>query len=225
MNYDETPNGAGADDEYTPLQRPSNLFEMMANGNQALQHPLPPPPPPPGVMNTARGDFGSRGRGFNRGGRGNQRPHRGRGGFNQSNGPSWTENHNSGFQSNHNTYNQHSKGTSHPPQLNLPATPSISALNAGYQNMSPSPITPLPNSSFNFGSMPPSQNFSFMQPQIPGLSNPAMQQFQQHFQQQQAQYQQYQQSQQQGQNPLQYSYQHQQPNQGSPHDPNQGWGR
>lgn len=239
MNYDDVPNANGGDDEYTPLQRPSNLFEMMVNGPSAMQHPLPPPPPP-SAFTPNRGDYGGRGRGFNRGGRG-QRQHRDqRGGFNQSTGQSWNQNNNNNNNhpspaSGHNEYPFQNASASQPPQLYLPTTPSLPPHSTTYQHMSPSPITPLPNSSFNFtGAFQPHQSYPYMQPQIPGLSAPALQQIQQQFQQLQQQQQQQRthqypqfppmpQQPQQGQTPSQYQYQN--PGQNSSQDPNQPWGR
>ncbi|KIV94828.1 hypothetical protein PV10_02560 [Exophiala mesophila] len=239
MNYDDVSNPGGGDDEYTPLQRPSNLFEMMVNGPSAMQHPLPPPPPP-SAFPPNRGDFGGRGRGSNRGGRGQRQHHQNRdqrGGMNQSGGPSWNQTNNNRSSSSHNDYPFQNASVSHPPQLFLPTTPSLPPHSSGYQHMSPSPITPLPNSSFNFtAGFQPHQNYPYMNPQIPGLSAPVLQQIHQQFQQHQQQQQQQQQhtnqypqfppmpqQPQQGQPPNQYQYQN--PNQNSSQDPNQNWGR
>jgi len=182
MNYDDV--AEGAEEGYTPLQRPDNLSEMLANGPPHLTHPLPPPP----VPSTNRGDFSDRGRGYGRGGRGNrggQRQNRGRGGFNQGSSSTWSRPNNASYQSNANgNYPQHNGAVARMPQLNLPNTPSITPHNVNYPPMSPSPITPLPNSSFNFSGyqapgtfafQPPSQNFPFPNPSIPGLGAPALQ--------------------------------------------------
>ncbi|KEF61009.1 uncharacterized protein A1O9_02573 [Exophiala aquamarina CBS 119918] len=182
MNYDDVADGA--EDGYTPLQRPDNLSELLANGPPPLTHPLPPPPSLP----TNRSDFNDRGRGYGRGGRGGrggQRPPRGRGGFNQGNSSTWNRPNNMSYQSNANgNYPQQNGTMTQMPQLNLPNTPSISPHNVTYPPMSPSPITPLPHSSFNFNAYQPAANFGFSQssqnfplsnPSIPGLGAPPLQ--------------------------------------------------
>lgn len=189
MNYDDVADGA--QDDYTPLQRPENLSELLANGPPPLTHPLPPPPSTP----TQRSDFGDRGRGFGRGGRGGSRQHRGRGGFNQGNSSTWTRPNNMSYQSNVNpNYAPQNGALPQAPQLNLPNTPAITPHNVTYPPMSPSPITPLPNSSFNFGGYQPPANFSFPQaspnfpfatPPIPGMGMPPMQNFQHQYNPQQ----------------------------------------
>ncbi|KAK5065012.1 hypothetical protein LTR84_000847 [Exophiala bonariae] len=185
MNYDDVADGA--EDDYTPLQRPDNLSDLLANGPPPLTHPLPPPPSIPGN----RGDFGDRSRGHGRGGRGGNRPHRGRGGFNQGNSSTWTRPNNMSYQPNTNAgYPQQTGAVPQAPQLNLPNTPSITPYNVTYPPMSPSPITPLPNSSFNFGGYQPPANFAFPQPppnfpfpnpNIPGMSMPPMPNFQHQY--------------------------------------------
>lgn len=193
MNYDDVADGG--EDGYTPLQRPDNLSEMLANGPPPLTHPLPPPPSIP----TNRSDFNDRGRGYGRGGRAGHRPHRGRGGFNQGNSSTWTRPNNMSYQSNANgNYTQQNGAMTQVPQINLPNTPSITPHNVTYPPMSPSPITPLPNSSFNFGGYQPpgnfafpqpSQNFPFSNPSIPGLGAPPVPNFHHQYNPQQQNYQ------------------------------------
>jgi len=203
MNYDDVPVPDTGDDGYTPLQRPTELTEMMAKGEQpqerGMMHPLPPPPQ---SSHFRGGESGGRGRGYGhgRGGRGGFRPQRGRGGFNhQPREPPFGQ-----YNASHGTHaNPYNATTSAPlPNLNVPTTPSITPQNVTFPPMTPSPITPLPNGPFNFGQafQSPSTFPSFAAlpgmppppplPQgqlFPGTTFPYQQQQQQ--QQQQGQYQ------------------------------------
>ncbi|KIX03246.1 uncharacterized protein Z518_06798 [Rhinocladiella mackenziei CBS 650.93] len=164
MNYDDVAD-TGGDDEYTPLQRPANLVEMIAKGEQSqehgngLRHPLPLPPPSPQI---GRGDFGGRGRGHGRGGRGGYRPHRGAGGsLNQHRAPPFN-NHNDSTSTHPNGFPRKDRSTALTPNLNLPPTPSITPHNITYPPVTPSPITPLPYVPYSFGGFQPSSAFPFM---------------------------------------------------------------
>lgn len=172
MNYDDVPEGG--DDGYTPLQRPANLTEMMAQGEQSQErpmvHPLPPPPTP---------FHGGRGRGHARGGggggRGGFRPNRGGGGYNQPQGPGFHNQQQAGGsdpRSGFSQHNQHNRPAVPVPNLHLPPTPSITPYNMTYPPMTPSPMTPLANVPFNFGFQPP-PGFSFMP--APGVPPPPFQ--------------------------------------------------
>ncbi|KAH0832485.1 hypothetical protein AYO21_05167 [Fonsecaea monophora] len=183
MNYDDAPVPDAGDDGYTPLQRPPDLAEMVAKGEQpqeafrdrGMTHPLPPPPQ---TSHFRGGESGGRGRGYShgRGGRGTFRPQRGRGGFNQHQPQQPREppfgQYNASRSNHQNGYNPSS--TAPLPSLNVPTTPSITPQNITYPPMTPSPITPLPNVSFNFGqSFQPPANFApFVAP--PGMPPPPL---------------------------------------------------
>ncbi|KIW12523.1 hypothetical protein PV08_09800 [Exophiala spinifera] len=181
MNYDDVPDAG--DEGYTPLQRPDHMAEALSRGEQPQENThgyhLPPPPP----VQNGRADFGGRGRGHSRG-RGAPRGHRG-GGFNHSRGGG-------GFNhQQHNSYTNTQGGyRANAPDLRLPTTPSITPHNISYPPTTPSPMTPLPNVSFNFGGMQAPAGVPFM-PQMPvGMVPsffPQFQQPQQPFQQQQFQ--------------------------------------
>ncbi|KIW23607.1 uncharacterized protein PV07_11794 [Cladophialophora immunda] len=181
INYDDVPVPDAGDDGYTPLQRPSDLAEMVAKREppreqpreRGMMHPLPPPPQ---SSQFRGGESGGRGRGYGhgrggRGGRGDRggfRPQRGRGGFNQPREPPFSQ-YNASHSNHQNGYNP---STAPLPNLNLPTTPSITPQNITYPPMTPSPITPLPNVPFNFGQgfQPPSNFPSFAAP--PGVPPP-----------------------------------------------------
>ncbi|KAJ9615921.1 hypothetical protein H2200_001998 [Cladophialophora chaetospira] len=202
MNYDDVSMPDANDDGYTPLQRPADLTEMMGRAEQPQGHGGPPHLPPPPLSQFKGGDFGGRGRGRgfgqNRGVRGGSRPYRGRGGFDQSRGNQFghqnaSNHHQNGFPQ-QNGYASHHNSTVAPiPNIQVPTTPSITPQNIKYPPMTPSPITPLPNVSFNFGGgfQPPSNFPSFPPPppSIPGLPPPPL--FPQNFNYQQQQPQQY----------------------------------
>lgn len=184
MNYDDVSMADTNDDGYTPLHRPADLADMMSRGAPPQTNSFPPPPPP---LQFRRGDFGGRGRGGfgqNGRGRGGFRPNRGRGGFNQHDLSGHRQN---GFTRQDGYSNSHNTTASSMPDINvLPITPSITPQNVSYPPMTPSPITPLPNVSFNFGNMgfqSPSNFPSFPPPPppgtIPGL--PQMPMFPQNF--------------------------------------------
>jgi hypothetical protein len=182
MNYDDVPMADTNDEGYTPLQRPAALADMTTHGEQPqerpFQHALPPLPPPSNF--NGGNDFGARGQEFGnnrgaRGTRGNNRPHRGRGGFGQQRSP--VNNYHGGFPQKNGYSNQGHSSAPRVPNINVPHTPNITPQNAPYQSMTPSPITPLPNVSFNFGRgfQPPSNFPSFPPPPgqgIPGLTPP-----------------------------------------------------
>ena len=162
INYDDV--DSKDDDGYTPLSRPANLHELLGK-NQ-----------PPGEGRPGRGSFGShRGRGdsHHRGGRGRGRGDRGRGGRGgrndyssrvhdqrgyQNNGPSqhgrppvpsWTPNNQ--FQPPP-VFPPSFQMSAHPQSLPvpIPQAPSLSPQNAQPPFFSPSPISPLPSSQFNW---------------------------------------------------------------------------
>ncbi|OAP63160.1 hypothetical protein AYL99_02387 [Fonsecaea erecta] len=182
MNYDDVsmPPDAG-DDGYTPLQRPSDLADMVARGGEQpqerggmtmMQHPLPPPPH---FSRGGESDGRGRGRGYGhgRGGRGGGgfRGQRGRGGgglnnqyqhqhqsreapppFGQQQYNATT--HQNGYNPSFSSSSSSTTTNTSLPNLNVPTTPSITPQNMAYPPpMTPSPITPLPlpNISFNFG--------------------------------------------------------------------------
>ncbi|KIY03663.1 uncharacterized protein Z520_00354 [Fonsecaea multimorphosa CBS 102226] len=167
MNYDDVSVPDTGDDGYTPLQRPTELTEMIAKGEQpqerGMMHPLPPPPQ---SSHFRGGESGGRGRGYGhgRGGRGGFRPQRGRGGFNQPREPPPFGQYNASHGTHQNGYNPSSSAPL--PNLNVPTTPSITPQNITYPPMTPSPITPLPNVPFNFGQgfQPPTNFPSFAAP-------------------------------------------------------------
>ncbi|KAI1617160.1 Gar1/Naf1 RNA binding region-domain-containing protein [Exophiala viscosa] len=164
MNYDDVPNGA--DDGYTPLQRPDSFAgNTEQHRGDTAGHPLPPPP------SSFRGDRG----GFRS---------RGGGGFNQPRGP---------FNNQHNANNTQNGSHSYPraPEVTVPMTPSITPHNAAYTPMTPSPMSPLPNVPYNFGGYQPPAGFPYMPQSMPGLQPPSFpyqQQQHQHQHQQQQQY-------------------------------------
>jgi len=179
MNYDDVADGG--DEGYTPLQRPDNMTDVLAKGDQPQERSHGQPSPPTSTFNAGRGGFGGRGRGQGRG-RGGFRGNRGGGGFNQPRG--------GGF--NRQQQNANSSQTGYAPagpELNLPTTPSITPHNISYPPTTPSPMTPLPNGSFNFGGFQPPPNFPFMPQLAPGFSpsfppNVQQQPYQQPYQQQ-----------------------------------------
>ena len=187
MNYDDVSVPDTNDDGYTPLQRPSNLADMMTRGEQPQERALAHPPPSP-PSHLKGGEFGGRGRGRgygqNRGGRGGFRhPRGGRGGFNQQprlnqyaqqNASSYQHNglvQQNGYSSSHQT-----NSMAPPiPNISVPTTPSITPQNISYPPMTPSPITPLPNVPYSFGRgfQPPTNFPPFAAPLgIPGLPPP-----------------------------------------------------
>ncbi|OCT46942.1 hypothetical protein CLCR_02300 [Cladophialophora carrionii] len=201
MNYDDVSMPSTTEDGYTPLQRPADLTDMMARGEQRPERggPHSLPPPPPSALFRGSGDFRGRGRGYGRGGRGGFRPNRGRGGcnqprdnhFNQDNASARQQN---GFPQQHG-YSHQNPFTAPPiPNINVPTTPSITPQNITYPPMTPSPITPLPNVSFNFGrGFPAASTFPSFPPPPPGMpAFPPPPPFQHNFnfQQQQQQHQQ-----------------------------------
>ncbi|KIW97697.1 uncharacterized protein Z519_01281 [Cladophialophora bantiana CBS 173.52] len=177
MNYDDVAVPDTGDDGYTPLQRPTELTGMVANGEplreqpqeRGMMHPLPPLPQSSYLRGNESGGRG-RGYGHGRGGRGGFRPQRARGGFSQPREAPFGHHH----ASHNNHQNGYNTSTGPLPNLNLPATPSISPQNISYPPMTPSPITPLPNAQFNFGqSFQPPVNFSsFTAP--PGMPPPPL---------------------------------------------------
>ncbi|KAL6242370.1 hypothetical protein RBB50_010509 [Rhinocladiella similis] len=176
MNYDDVPDGG--DEGYTPLQRPENMAEALSRGEQPQEtsHGYLPPPPP---FQNGRAEFGGRGRGHPRG-RGGSRGNHG-GGFNHS--------RSGGFiRQQQNSIHTQRGYRPNAPDLNLPTTPSITPHNISYPPTTPSPMTPLPNVSFNFGGMQAPAGVPLM-PQMPMGMTPSLfpqfQQPQQPFQQQQ----------------------------------------
>ncbi|KAK6373563.1 hypothetical protein LTS17_008055 [Exophiala oligosperma] len=182
MNYDDVPDGG--DEGYTPLQRPDNMAEALSRGEQPQENSHGHLPPPPPFFQNGRPDFGGRGRGNLRGRGGTSRNNRGGGGVNHSRGGGGGFNNR---QQQHNTNSSQGGYRPNAPDLNLPTTPSITPHNISYPPTTPSPMTPLPNVSFNFGGMqPPQAGVPFM-PQMPmGMSPSLFAQFQQ-FQQTQPQ--------------------------------------
>jgi hypothetical protein len=181
MNYDDVSMPDANDDGYTPLQRPADLTEMMTRGEQPQERSMPHPlPPPPTFSNFDRGnEYGGRGRGHgHRGGRGGSRPHRGRGGFSQPRDNQFNQHNQNNFSPRNGYAHQNNSATPPIPNINVPTTPSITPQNITYPPMTPSPITPLPNVSFNFGHLfqPPSNFNAFPPPPppqaIPGLPPP-----------------------------------------------------
>ncbi|KAJ9503108.1 hypothetical protein H2202_001262 [Exophiala xenobiotica] len=183
MNYDDV--AEGGDEGYTPLQRPDNMTDVLSKGDQPQEWSQGHPPPPPSTFNAGRGGFGGRGRGQGRG-RGGFRGNRGGGGFNQPRA--------GGF--NRQQHNANTSQTGYAPtapELNLPTTPSITPHNISYPPTTPSPMTPLPNGSFNFGGFQPPPNFPFMPQLAPGYPPSFPPNFQQQQQYQQPYQQPYQQ--------------------------------
>ncbi|EXJ57260.1 hypothetical protein A1O7_07607 [Cladophialophora yegresii CBS 114405] len=198
MNYDDVSMPSTTEDGYTPLQRPADLTDMIARGEQqperGVPHSLPPPPPPSQFRGS--GDFGGRGRGYGRGGRGGFRPGRGRGGFSQPRDNHFNQHNASAHQQNgfppQHGYPHQKPFTAPPvPNINVPTTPSITPQNITYPPMTPSPITPLPNVSFNFGrGFPAASTFPSFPPPPPGMPGfppPPPYQHNFNFQQQQQQ--------------------------------------
>ncbi|KIW65863.1 hypothetical protein PV04_08081 [Phialophora macrospora] len=177
INYDDTSMPSANDDGYTPLQRPADFTDMMARGEQhqarGTPHSLPPPPPPSNFRGSS--DFGGRGRGHGRGGRGGFRPNRGRAGFNQPRDNHFNQHNASTHQQNgfpqQQGYSHQNPFTAPPiPNISVPTTPSLTPQNITYPPMTPSPITPLPNVPFNFGrGFPAASTFSSFPPPPPGM--------------------------------------------------------
>lgn len=193
INYDDVE--TKEDDGYTPLARPSNLHEMMSQ---------------PGLASGGKQDHAGRGSGYNRGGRGRGRGGRDRRNDYSSsvneqrkyqmprqNGSSagqhgwqaqntvannFPSNQQSNFAPASGSYGQGYQMPQISQPLPIPQPPSLTPQNPQYPSFSPSPISPLPMSQFNWSTMPPPPS-----PQGPGMSpgshlNPAF------FNQQRPQY-------------------------------------